>query len=136
MLIFFTVALEIKKWINNMNRSILIKKIASRLLLKEEEASLFIRVWEEELSKSLKEGDSICLMGFGSFSLWKQVERPGRDPRQNTACMIAPRNSVKFKPSKELLAYLNNKTDNLRNDRRRKKTLKNNNDNISLDSFK
>ena len=46
-------------------------------------------------------------MGFGSFTLWKQTARPARNPRENTVCMIAPRNSVKFKPGKFLLEHLN-----------------------------
>lgn len=120
-----------------MNRTILIKNIAKRLSIKEKEAQAFVTVWEEELGKSLMEEDSISLMGFGTFSLWKQVGRPGRNPRKNTLFMIQPRNSVKFKPGKDLLDYLNNKTENLVNERRRRRKIqKNDNDNTSLDSLK
>ncbi|WP_304251177.1 HU family DNA-binding protein [Parabacteroides gordonii] len=92
-----------------MNRSDLIKRVAGRLLLDDEEAATFIRVWEEEVEKALIEDGEIGLMGFGSFSLWKQTARPGRNPRANVFCMIAPRNSVKFKPGKFLLEHLNPK---------------------------
>lgn len=118
-----------------MNRTILIKKIAERLSIKEREAQAFVTVWEEELGKSLMEEDSITLMGFGTFSLWKQAGRPGRNPRKNMPFMIKPRNSVKFKPGKDLLEYLNNRKDSLVHDRRKKKQ-KSNNDNTSLDSLK
>lgn len=94
-----------------MNRTDLIKKIAGRLLLEEEEAELFIRVWEEEVESALIREGEVGLMGFGSFTLWKQTGRPGRNPRENTFCMIAPRNSVKFKPGKFLLEHLNNRTE-------------------------
>ncbi|WP_455787698.1 HU family DNA-binding protein [Parabacteroides goldsteinii] len=93
-----------------MNRSDLIKKMADRLLLEEEDARTFIKTWEEEVEKALLQDDSVMLMGFGAFTLWKQVGRPGRNPRDNTSCMIAPRNSVKFKPGKFLLEHLNNRT--------------------------
>jgi nucleoid DNA-binding protein len=93
-----------------MNRSDLIKKMADRLLLEEEDARTFIKTWEEEVEKALLQDDSVMLMGFGAFTLWKQVGRPGRNPKDNTSCMIAPRNSVKFKPGKFLLEHLNNRT--------------------------
>lgn len=90
-----------------MNRSDLIKRVAGRLLLEEEEAAIYIRVWEEEVEKALLKEGEVGLMGFGSFTLWKQTARQGRNPRENTVCMIAPRNSVKFKPGKFLLEHLN-----------------------------
>lgn len=90
-----------------MNRSDLIKRVAGRLLLEEEEAAIYIRVWEEEVEKALLKDGEVGLMGFGSFTLWKQTGRPARNPRENTVCMIAPRNSVKFKPGKFLLEHLN-----------------------------
>ena len=82
-----------------MNRTRLVKRIASRLLIEEEDAALFIRVWEEEVERALIREGEVGLMGFG-----------GRNPRDNTSCMIAPRNSVKFKPGKFLLEHLNNRT--------------------------
>lgn len=96
-----------------MNRSDLIKKLAERLLLEEEDATIFIRVWEEEVENALIREGGVGLMGFGSFILWKQRGRPGRNPRDNTSCMIAPRNSVKFKPGKFLLEHLNNQTEKM-----------------------
>lgn len=90
-----------------MNRSDLMKKLAGRLLLEEKEVTIFIRVWEEELEKALLKDGEVSLMGFGSFTIWKQTARLGRNPRENTVCMIAPRNSVKFKPGKLLLNHLN-----------------------------
>lgn len=91
-----------------MNRLNLVKKIAERLSIKEKDAMAFVAVWEEELGKSLIAGEPVALMGFGTFTLWKQPGRPGRNPQLNTVCMIAPRNSVKFKPGQVLLDYLNN----------------------------
>lgn len=49
------------------------------------------------------------LQGFGCFSLWKQTARPGRNPRNGVGCTIEARNSIKFKPGKELLKILNTK---------------------------
>ena len=90
-----------------MNRIELIRAISERLHLKKNDVSTFIEVWEEEIEKALLEEDSVMLMGFGTFTLWKQTGRLGRNPRYNTPCMIAPRNSIKFKPSKQILKRLN-----------------------------
>ena len=47
--------------------------------------------------------------GFGTFTLWSQSERPGRNPKTGIPVTIPSRNSVKFKPGKGLLEYLNSK---------------------------
>ena len=94
-----------------MNRSTLIKKIAGRFNAKEKEVQHFIKAWEEEVENALIQEGEVVLMGFGTFTIWKQAGRPGRNPRENTVCMIAPRNSVKFKPGKLLLRHLNGLTE-------------------------
>lgn len=94
-----------------MNRSTLIKKIAGRFNAKEKDVQHFIKAWEEEVENALIQEGEVVLMGFGTFTIWKQVGRPGRNPRENTVCMIAPRNSVKFKPGKLLLRHLNGPTE-------------------------
>jgi len=93
-----------------MNRSDLIKKMADRLLLEKEDARTFIKIWEEEVEKALLQDGFVMLMDFGTFTLWEQTARPGRNPRENTPCMIAARKSVKFRPGKFLLEHLNNRT--------------------------
>lgn len=94
-----------------MNRSDLIKKMTTRLQMGEKEVACFIKVWEEELEKALIQEGGVVLTGFGAFTIWKQGARPGRNPKANTFCMIAPRNSVKFKPGKPLLQHLNDGTE-------------------------
>jgi len=94
-----------------MNRAELIEIIRDRSHLKRKEIIACLEIWEEEVGKALLQEDSVMLMGFGTFSLWKQTGRPGRNPRCNTPFMIAARNSVKFKPGKFLLEYLNNAAD-------------------------
>ena len=54
-----------------MNRTRLVKRVAGRLLIEEEEAALFIRVWEEEVAEALIREGEVGLMGFGAFTLWK-----------------------------------------------------------------
>jgi DNA-binding protein HU-beta len=90
-----------------MNRTDLVKKIASRMDISQAEALRFINVMEEEVSNAVKTDGSLVLVGFGTFSAWKQTERVGRNPKNGVECMIKPRTSVKFKPGKFLLEDLN-----------------------------
>lgn len=91
-----------------MNKSELVEALASRMKVPQYKAKDFINhfqvVLEEELAK---DNGGIVLQGFGSFSLWKQTARMGRNPRTGSECLIQPRNSVKFKPGKFLLDVLN-----------------------------
>ena len=61
----------------------------------------------EAMGEELDKRKEITLQGFGSFRLWPQSPRIGRNPRTGAACPIAPRISVRFKAGKDLLKKLN-----------------------------
>lgn len=92
-----------------MNKSELAKKISENMSVTCKTAIRFIEVFEEILETEIKEGNTICLQGFGSFSLWQQTERIGRNPKIGSPVKIPARKSVKFKPGKFLLSRLNEK---------------------------
>ncbi len=90
-----------------MNKTEFTKKLASRLSVSVKEAQQFMNVYQDILGEAiLEEGHMVC-QGFGTFSLWQQTERMGRNPRTGTEVLISARNSIKFKPGKELLEILN-----------------------------
>ena len=90
-----------------MNKTDLAREMSNRLSIPRQDALLFINTWMDSLTAFLKEGESLCLQGFGTFNLWQQTERAGRNPKTGASCMIPPRSSVKFKPGKILLEDLN-----------------------------
>ncbi len=90
-----------------MNRSELVKILADKLSVTQTEAMRFINAWEETTREALETDGSLMLLGFGTFSAWKQTERIGRNPRNGVSYVIKPRKSVKFKPGKLLLRQLN-----------------------------
>ena len=90
-----------------MNKTDLAKEMSNRLSISRQDALLFINTWMDSLTAFLKEGEPLCLQGFGTFNLWQQTEREGRNPKTGASCMIPPRSSVKFKPGKILLEDLN-----------------------------
>lgn len=71
--------------------------------VKQVEALRFLQTFEEVL----KEEESIIFQNFGTFSLWRQTERQGRNPKTGEPVIIKARKSIKFKPGKHLLDTLN-----------------------------
>lgn len=90
-----------------MNKKDLISSLAEKLDITQTASKKYLEAFEEILGKTLKEDESIALLGFGTFSLWKQTGRPARNPKTGAPCMIPSRNSVKFKLGKYLLEQLN-----------------------------
>lgn len=54
------------------------------------------------VSKALKKGNKITLVGFGSFSVSKRSARVGRNPQTGKAIKIAARKVPKFSAGKTL----------------------------------
>ena len=61
----------------------------------------------EAVSKALKKGDRISLVGFGSFSVAKRAARLGRNPQTGKEIKIAAKKVVKFKAGTELAGNVN-----------------------------
>jgi DNA-binding protein HU-beta len=56
----------------------------------------------EGISSSLEKGDSVSLLGFGSFKVVERSAREGRNPRTGEKIQIPASKSVKFTPGKPL----------------------------------
>lgn len=52
------------------------------------------------ISKALKKGDKVTLVGFGTFSVTKRKARKGRNPRTGEAIKIAASKNPKFSAGK------------------------------------
>lgn len=90
-----------------MNKSEFSKRIAQYMGVKQQDAMLFMKALEEVLATSIKEEEIITFQGFGTFTLWKQTARKGRNPKTGAPSPIPARNSIKFKPGKQMLEHLN-----------------------------
>jgi nucleoid DNA-binding protein len=51
---------------------------------------------------SLKRGEKVVITGFGTFSVRKREERPGRNPKTGERITIAARKAPGFTPGKTL----------------------------------
>ena len=59
------------------------------------------------VKSSLKKGQMVTLVGFGSFYVGKRAARTGRDPRTQAEIKITAARVPKFRPGKALKDALN-----------------------------
>ena len=90
-----------------MNKAELIDAIAADAKLSKADAKRALDGFITVVSKSLKKGDRIALVGFGSFSVAKRAARTGRNPQTGKTIQIAAKNVVKFKAGAELEGAVN-----------------------------
>lgn len=90
-----------------MNRGELIQSLTEETGLSQKTVRTVVNALPNVMTKHLKDGNTITMKGFGSFTPWKQSERMARNPKTGKEVMIAPRTSVKFKAGSDLLKELN-----------------------------
>ena len=91
-----------------MNKADIVKSLSIHTSLPEITCRKVLDALMVTMEEGLSKGDGIVLQGFGTFRPWQQCSRPGRNPRNGEACLIAPRISVRFKAGKNLLKVMNN----------------------------
>jgi DNA-binding protein HU-beta len=85
-----------------MNKLQLIDAIAAKAQLTKVDARKALDAFIGVTAASLKKGDGLTLIGFGSFSVVKRKERKGRNPQTGAAIKIPARKVVRFKSGAEL----------------------------------
>ncbi len=90
-----------------MNKGDLINKIAEDAGLTKAQSGDALNTVLSAISDTLKDGNKVTLVGFGTFSVSHRAARTGRNPQTGKAIQIAAKNVVKFKPGKELSGAVN-----------------------------
>lgn len=85
-----------------MNKAELIDAIAGNAGLTKADAKKALDAFIESTTDSLKKGDRVALVGFGSFSVAERSARTGRNPQTGKEIKIAAKKVVKFKAGQEL----------------------------------
>ena len=85
-----------------MNKQELISAMAEHANLSKASAKKALEAFVDATSKSLKKGDRVALVGFGSFSVSKRAARKGRNPQTGKEIKIAAKKVVKFKAGADL----------------------------------
>jgi DNA-binding protein HU-beta len=90
-----------------MNKSELINAIAEQGNLSKAEAGRSLDALIKTIETTLKAGDSIALVGFGTFAVKERAERTGRNPQSGQEITIAAAKVPSFKPGKALKDAVN-----------------------------
>ena len=85
-----------------MNKAELIDAIASEAKITKTAATKALDAFLNVTSKTLKKGDRVALVGFGTFSVAKRAARNGRNPQTGKPIKIAAKKVAKFKAGTEL----------------------------------
>jgi nucleoid DNA-binding protein len=84
-----------------MNKGDLIQELA-KVVNTKKEAEAAINTIFGAITKALKKGNKVTLIGFGTFSVTKRAARKGRNPQTGKEIKIAARKVPKFTPGKGL----------------------------------
>ncbi|MGO4913799.1 MULTISPECIES: HU family DNA-binding protein [unclassified Leeuwenhoekiella] len=90
-----------------MNKSDLIDAMAESAGITKAAAKKALESFLGNVEKSLKNGDRVSLVGFGSWSVSQRAAREGRNPQTGKTIQIAAKNVVKFKAGSELSDAVN-----------------------------
>ena len=85
-----------------MNKGDFISFIASNHECTKAEAERIIDTFTSSVTSALGKGESITLVGFGSFAVSQVSAREGRNPRTGEAITIKAYNQPKFKVGQKL----------------------------------
>ena len=91
-----------------MNKSDIINLVNEKNNLELSDIEYSIKKIINYMSENLYQGERIEIRGFGTFSLHTHRSRLARNPKIGDKIALERRNTVHFKPSKELKSRVNN----------------------------
>jgi len=92
-----------------MNKEQLIDKLAADAKITKVAARAVLASLVDAVKKTVKKGDRLGLVGFGTFSSGKRKARTGRNPQTGAAIKIAAKKTIKFKAGKDFSDFVNGK---------------------------
>ena len=90
-----------------MNKQDLISAVADSSGLTKSDASKAVEAVFDSITASLKKGDEVRLVGFGTFSVSSRKASTGRNPRTGETMAIKASSQPKFKAGKGLKDSVN-----------------------------
>ena len=90
-----------------MTKAELVEKIAKDAGIAKKAAEQALSSVTEGTGVSLKKGQKVTLVGFGTFSVVKRAARLGRNPQTGAVIKIKACKVVRFRPGKALKALVN-----------------------------
>ena len=95
---------------NNVNKSELIDAIASGADISKASAGRALDSMVDAITESLRKGDPVALVGFGTFSVKDRAARQGRNPQTGATIQIPAAKVPGFKAGKGLKDAVNQRS--------------------------
>ena len=92
-----------------MNKKELVAAMASAAKLTKKDTEAALGAFEAVVTKELKSGGKVQLVGFGTFDVTNRAAREGRNPQTGAPMKIAASKSPRFKVGKALKDAVNKK---------------------------
>ena len=92
-----------------MNKADLIAAIAAKTGDTKKVAEASVNAFVDVVTETLKQGDKVQLVGFGSFEVRKRAARKGRNPQTKEEIKIPASKAPVFKAGKALKDLVNKK---------------------------
>ncbi|MBB3274890.1 MULTISPECIES: HU family DNA-binding protein [Pseudoxanthomonas] len=90
-----------------MNKTELVDAVADEAEMSKAEAGRAVDAVISSITKALKKGDSVTLVGFGTFQVRKRAARTGRNPKTGDTIKIKASKNPAFKAGKALKDAVN-----------------------------
>ncbi len=90
-----------------MNKSEFVHAVSDNAGLTKAEGGRAVEAMIEVIKKALKKGDTVSLVGFGTFVVRKRAARTGRNPRTGEQIKIKASKNPSFKAGKALKDAIN-----------------------------
>lgn len=89
-----------------MNKADLVNQMAEAAGITKSAATAALESFIEGVTKTLKSGKKVTLVGFGTFSVTKRAARKGRNPATGATIKIKAKKVAKFRGGKDLQSKL------------------------------
>lgn len=92
-----------------MNKAELVAAVAAKTGATKKAAEESVNAFVEAVTESLKKGEKVQLVGFGSFEIRERAARKGRNPQTKEELIIPASKAPVFKAGKQLKDLVNGK---------------------------
>jgi DNA-binding protein HU-beta len=90
-----------------MNKADLVNSISEKTGLTKSKTNEVVDAFVSSITESLKNGEKVTLVGFGTFATTKKEARKGRNPKTGETIEIQSKTVAKFKAGSELSKSVN-----------------------------
>ena len=85
-----------------MNKAELVEEVSSKVGITKKDAGKVVDAVTETITNTLKKGEKVTLVGFGTFQLIERKARKGINPQTRKTIQIPAKKVPKFRPGKGL----------------------------------